>query len=87
MSSIPNPCEPAVDPAEKLGVAAGYLANQVTTKKADVIVSALGPKAVRSARVLRSAVRTMVHKAAVATGRSPDGKVESGGTSVEDERS
>ena len=35
MSSMPHSREPAADPGEKLGVAAEYLVNQVTSKKAE----------------------------------------------------
>ena len=86
MSYTPHSCEPAVDPAEKLGVAAGYLANQVTTKKADVILSTLGPKAARLARVLGPTARTMVHGVALAAVHRLSGKGDREGTRVEDKQ-
>ncbi len=85
MTSTPHPSDP-MSGNEKLSTVAEYLATQVASKKGDAILSVLGAKVARLVGVLRPVVRSMVHKAAVAAGRSPVGDAETGGTSAEGER-
>ena len=84
MTSAPSSSELAVAPEEKLGTAAEYLAAQVASKKAAGILSVYGARFVHVIRVLQSALRSTVYKAAAAAGRRPPGK--SGETSVGDEQ-
>ena len=85
MTSTPHPSDP-MSGNEKLGTAAEYLTAQAATKKGDAILSVHGARVTRLAGSLRLVVRSMVHKAAVATGRSPVDKADTAGTTVEDER-
>ena len=78
MTSTPHPCDPMPE-NEKLGIAAEYLATQVASKKADAIVSALGPPSARLAGAVRSAIRSMIRKAGLAAVRGAAGNADTEG--------
>ena len=84
----------AVEPAQKLAIAAGFLAAQVAGERqkatgaavsndASAVLPALDPQVARLARALRPVVRSMSRKATVTARRGGVGEARTGNTAIE----